>query len=68
MGREWGLKFQVRAGGEEWVAGKLQNLGGIPGNKGALKTEALKRRKDDVFQKKKKSLGQTHPRDLLVVW
>ena len=48
MGREWGLKFQVRAGGEEWVAGKLQNLGGIPGKK----------------KKKKKSLGQIHPWDL----
>ena len=39
MGKEWGLKLQVRAGGEMWVAGRSQNLGGIPGNKGALKTK-----------------------------
>ena len=51
------MKFQVRAGGEVWVAGKSQNLGGIPGNKGALETKVKafpKRRKEDVFQKKKK--------------
>ena len=60
------MKFQVRAGGEVWVAGKSQNLGGIPGNKGALETKVKafpKRRKEDVFQKKKKKrvLVKQHP-------
>lgn len=39
MDRGWGLKFHVRAGGEVWVAGRSQNLRGVPGNKGALKTK-----------------------------
>ena len=54
-----------------WVAGKSQNLGGIPGNKGALETKVKafpKRRKEDVFQKKKKSLGQTASMASLLVW
>lgn len=56
-----------------WVAGKSQSLGGIPGNKGALETKVKafpKRRKEDVFQKKKKkkSLGQTASMASLLVW
>lgn len=35
---ERGLRFQVGTGVEVWVVGRLQNLGGVPGNKGALKT------------------------------
>lgn len=68
------MKFQVRAGGEVCVADKSQNLGGIPGNKGALETKVKafpKRRKKDVFQKKKKkqkSLGQTAFMASLLVW
>ena len=68
------MKFQVRAGGEVCVADKSQNLGGIPGNKGALETKVKafpKRRKKDVFQKKKKkqkSLGQTAYMASLLVW
>lgn len=56
------------------VADKSQNLGGIPGNKGALETKVKafpKRRKKDVFQKKKKkqkSLGQTAFMASLLVW
>lgn len=56
------MKFQVRAGGEVCVADKSQNLGGIPGNKGALETKVKafpKRRKKDVFQKKKKKAKES---------
>lgn len=32
------LRFRVRAGVEMWVVRRLQDPGGFPGNKGALKT------------------------------
>lgn len=70
MGREWGLKFQVRAGGEEWVAGKLQNLGGIPGNKGALKTKvkAFPKTMSSKKKKKKKESWSNTSMGSFVVW
>lgn len=34
----WGLRFQVGAGDEVWVVGRSKDPGGVPGNKGSLKT------------------------------